>query len=67
MSWALYGIIVTQLGDFNDRLIELTDGSLQTVPQFLEGGAGCHTRLLFICFSAVGMQRPTRDRETWRL
>lgn len=36
VAWALYGVIVTQLGDFKDRDIELRDGTKKNVPQYLE-------------------------------
>mmetsp|Transcript_9242 Transcript_9242/g.27733 ORF Transcript_9242/g.27733 Transcript_9242/m.27733 type:complete len:1604 (+) Transcript_9242:484-5295(+) len=36
VSWSLYGVIVTQLGDFKDRRIQKIDGTFTTVPQYLE-------------------------------
>ena len=36
VSWTLYGVIVTQLGDYTDRQIILIDGTTQSVPDYLE-------------------------------
>jgi CDR ABC transporter len=40
IAWTLYGIIVTQLGDFNDALITLPNGTQQTVPAYLNDNFG---------------------------
>ncbi|KAK9866038.1 hypothetical protein WJX84_006833 [Apatococcus fuscideae] len=36
ISWTLYGIIIFQLGDFNQTMLSTPEGSLYTLQQYLE-------------------------------
>lgn len=40
VSWSLYGLVVSNVGDYDDRLVQLTAGGVQTVPEFLHNRFG---------------------------
>ena len=40
VTWSLYGLVVSNLGDYDDRIVALADGGTLTVPQFLEDRFG---------------------------
>lgn len=40
VSWSLYGLVVSNVGDYDDRLVQLTKGGTQTVPDFLHSRFG---------------------------
>ena len=39
-TWTLYGLIVSNVGDYDDKMVSLTDGGTQTVPEFLRNRFG---------------------------
>ncbi len=41
VSWGLYGIIITQMGNVQDNVM-LTDGTYQTIQEYLGGTYGYH-------------------------
>ena len=40
VSWSLYGLVTSNVGDYDNRLVELTAGGTQTVPEFLHNRFG---------------------------
>ena len=40
VSWSLYGLVVSNIGDYDDRVVELTAGGTQSVPDFLRSRFG---------------------------
>ena len=40
VSWSLYGLISSNIGDYQDRTVHLLDGTTKNVPDFLESNLG---------------------------
>ena len=40
VTWSLYGLVTSNIGDYDDRMVSLTDGGTQTVPEFLRSRFG---------------------------
>jgi len=40
VTWSLYGLVVSNLGDEDNSIVQLTDGGTMTVPEFLRNRFG---------------------------
>jgi len=40
VTWSLYGLVVSNLGDEDNNIVQLTDGGTMTVPEFLRNRFG---------------------------
>ena len=40
VTWSLYGLVVSNLGDEDSNIVQLTDGGTMTVPEFLRNRIG---------------------------
>lgn len=40
VTWSLYGLIASNLGDYQDRTVQLFDGTTMSVPDFLGSNFG---------------------------
>lgn len=40
VTWSLYGLVTSNIGDYDDRRVQLLDGTIKSVPDFLGSNFG---------------------------
>jgi ABC-type multidrug transport system permease subunit len=53
VSWSLYALAISQLGDLDDQYIQNFSGVTQTVPEFLAQRFNWHRSMMWVCLAPL--------------